>query len=125
MKRVFLALSILSALIVTTGAFAAKANTEAKKTDRATVEFKEPVKLLNVMLKGEYLFVHDEEKMAKGEDCTAVYDNRGKLVVSFHCVPVERRQANSFRIVKTRITGDLYELKEYQFAGDTEAHQVP
>ena len=102
-----------------------EANTEAKKTEQASVRFNEPVKLLNVILMGEYLFVHDEEKMAKGEDCSWVYDSKGKLVVSFHCVPVERTKASSFRIVTKRITTDRSELIEYQFAGDTEAHQVP
>ena len=125
MKRLILASSILGALIVTIGVFAAQANTETKNTHRASVQFNEPVKLLNVILVGEYLFVHDEEKMAKGEDCTWVYDSKGKLIVSFHCEPVERAKASSFRIVTRRVTTDMSELKEYQFAGETEAHQVP
>jgi len=125
MKRLILASSILGAFIVTVGVFAAQANTEAMKTQRASVRFNEPVKLLNVILMGEYLFVHDEEKMAKGEACSWVYDSKGNLVVSFHCEPVERTKASSFRIVTKRITSDRSELREYQFAGDTEAHQVP
>jgi hypothetical protein len=125
MKRLLLALSILAALAIILGVFSVRADTEPKKTESATVRFTEKVKLLNVILKGEYTFVHDDAKMALGEDCTYVYDRAGKLVVSFHCIPVERKKATSFRIVTSRVTNDLIELSEYQFAGDTEAHQVP
>ena len=124
MKRLLLTSSILAALVLTIGVFSVRAHPEGKKTT-ASVRFTEKVKLMNVILRGEYTFVHDEEKMALGEDCTYVYDRFGKLVISFHCVPVERTKATSFRIVTTRVTDDLKELKEYQFAGDTEAHQVP
>lgn len=126
MKRL-LAASILGALSITIGVFAGQANTEPKKQQRATVEFTETVKLLNVFLKGDYLVVHDEERMAQGEDCTYVYDKSGKLVVSFHCIPIERPKAESFRIVTTRanLAYGPAEIKEIQFAGSTEAHQVP
>jgi hypothetical protein len=124
MKRLLFATSILGALI-TIGVFAAQANTEAKKTERATIQFNEPVKLLNVILKGEYLFVHDEDKRAKGDDCSYVYDNAGKLVVSFHCIPAERKKVDRFQVVTRQVTNDLREIREFQFAGSTEAHQVP
>lgn len=125
MKRLLFATSILGALIISIGVFAAQANTEAKKTERATIRFNEPVKLLNVMLKGEYLFVHDEDKMAKGEDCSYVYDSTGKLVVSFHCIPAERSKVARFQVVTVAVTNDMREIREYQFADSTEAHQVP
>ena len=127
MKRLLVAASTLAVLVITIGVFTAHARTEAKKSDRATVQFTEPVKLLNVILKGQYLFVHDEEKMASGQDCTFVYDKEGKLIVSFHCIPVERTKARGFRVVSSRVgtsNGPL-EMKEYQFEGSTEAHQVP
>lgn len=127
MKRLLVAASTLAILVITIGVFTAHARTEAKKNDRATVQFTEPVKLLNVILKGQYLFVHDEEKMASGQDCTSVYDSAGKLVVSFHCIPVERPKATGFRVVSARVgtsSGPL-EMKEFQFEGSTEAHQVP
>jgi hypothetical protein len=123
MKKLLLASSILVAFAITLGVFSVQANTEQKKT--ATVRFNEKVKLVNVILQGEYTFVHDDAKMALGEDCTYVYDRAGKLVVSFHCIPVERKKATSFRIVTARVTNDLIELSEYQFADDTEAHRVP
>jgi hypothetical protein len=126
MKRLLIAASMLAALMITIGAFAAHTKAEAKKTDRATIEFTQTVKLLNVVLKGEYLIVHDEALMAKGEDCTYVYDRSGKLVVSFHCTPVERPKSDRFRAVTRRLDpSGLSEIVEIQFAGSTEAHQVP
>ena len=116
---------MLAALAVTIGVFAAQTNAEAKKNERANIEFDQTVKLGNVFLKGEYLVVHDDARMAKGEACTYLYDRKGRLVVSFHCTPVERVKAERFRVVTRRIdaTG-LSEIVEIQFAGSTEAHQV-
>jgi len=125
MKRLLIAATMLAALIVTIGAFAVNSKAEAKNNERATIEFIQPVKLLSVILKGEYLVVHDDALMAKGEDCTYVYDRSGKLVVSFHCTPVERQKSNRFRVVTRRIDpSGISEVIEIQFAGSTEAHQV-
>jgi len=126
MKRVLIAASTLAALMITIGAFAAHTKAEAKHNERATIEFTTTVKLLNVVLKGEYQIVHDEEMMAKGQDCTYVYDKSGKLIVSFHCTPVERPKAKQFRVVTRRLDpSGLNEITEIQFAGSTEAHLVP
>jgi hypothetical protein len=126
MKRVVIAASMFAALMITIGVFASHTRAEAKPNERATIEFTQTVKLLNVVLKGEYLVVHDEDKMAKGEDCTYVYDRSGKLVISFHCTPVERRKAERFRVVTRRMEpSGLNEITEIQFAGSTEAHLVP
>jgi hypothetical protein len=126
MRRFFIAASMLVALMITIGAFAAHTNAEAKKNERATIEFTQTVKLLNVFLKGEYLVVHDEAMMAKGEDCTYLYDRSGKLIVSFHCTPVERVKSERFRVVTRRLDASgLSEVVEIQFAGSTEAHLVP
>lgn len=103
------------------------------QVQKATVEFTEPVKLLGAILKGSYLFLHDEGKMSRGEPCTWVYA-RGetgkfdKLVVSFHCIPVERDlPAEQFQVLITGVNSPftMPELIEYRFAGSTEAHQVP
>ena len=128
MKRLLFTASIIAALIATIGVTASRADADASKNnERATIEFTETVKLMDVLLKGQYLIVHDEDRMAKGEDCTYVYDRAGKLVVSFHCTPVERPMAKSFRIVTTRLNFSYGppEIKEIQFAGSTEAHTVP
>jgi hypothetical protein len=118
---------IFTALIVLalgTGIGLAQKKAEAGRIEKAKVEFTQPLKLMNVILRGEYQFVHDEEKMAKGEACTYVYDSSGKLVVSFHCEPVARDKANQFKVLVTS-KGNMPEIEEYQFAGSTEAHRVP
>ena len=83
----------------------------APKTERAVMRFDRPVILMDVTLRGEYLFVHDDAAMARGESCTYVYkgttEDPNRLVVAFPSA-----------------TGD-YELREFQFKGSTEAHVVP
>jgi hypothetical protein len=127
MRRYLLAGSLLAALIITIGVLAVQAETEAGNGERATVEFTDTVKLKGVFLKGQYLIVHDDEKMAKGEDCSYFYDRSGRLVVSFHCIPVERPKTKSFRIVTVRLSGGNApaDIVAIQFPGSTEAHQVP
>jgi hypothetical protein len=88
------------------------------------------VKLLSVFLKGQYLIVHDDQRMAAGEDCTYVYSIKAgkpdKLKVSFHCLPVTREKAEKFT-VRTALQSPhmmIHEVREFQFAGGSEAHQV-
>ena len=124
MKRyIFTALIVLA---LGTGIVLAQGHkkVESGKVQKAKVEFTETIKLKDALLRGEYLFVHDDEKMAKGLDCTYVYDAAGKLVVSFHCEPVERAKADQFKAIVTN-KGNVLELEEYQFAGSTEGHRVP
>lgn len=97
----------------------------------AIVDFPEQVKLLGVFLKGQYLFVHDDARMARGEACTYVYTLKDgkpdKLVVSFHFTPVERQMASRF-VVKTILRSKMMairEVTEIQFPGSSEARIVP
>ena len=104
-------------------------STFARKWGRAylrengVAEFAAPVRLMNVVLKGEFQFVHDEEKMAAGKDCTYVYEMVAgkpvKLVLSFHCRPVPRWNVEKFTIRGWFVGTDaeLYEVQEFQFAG--------
>lgn len=100
---------------------------------KAVIEFTEPVKLLGALLKGSYLFLHDEGKMARGEACTWIYGRSetgkfDKLVASFHCVPVTREEpAKQFMVTVVGINSPFTvpELVEYRFAGSTEGHKVP
>lgn len=126
MKRLLISASMLAALGLTIAVISAHTRADVRVDERANIEFTQAVKLVNVVLKGEYFIKHDDERMAKGEDCTYVYDTKGKLIVSFHCTPIERPKAERFRVVTRRIeaTG-LSEIVEIQFAGSTEAHQVP
>ena len=92
--------------------------------------------LMKTALVGKYIFIHDEEKMAKGEPCLYIYEyseNQAgkpealpdKLVISFHCQPITRAKARQLiTTVQMRRNGD-FELSEIQFAGTTEGHRVP
>ena|ERR1043166_658745 len=128
MKSLFLLTALLFAVALSSGtAVVSKASNPARK-QKATVVFNDPVRLMGVTLKGQYLFVHDDEAMARGEACTFVYKGAAaiasKLVTSFHCTPTQRRKVDSF-IVRTELVSGANELREFQFDGDTEAHLVP
>jgi hypothetical protein len=151
MKRKVFLLSILSIMVPAAWTLASQQTTQKQHIHRpappitqqikseqleqiqtAVVEFTEPVKLLGAILKGDYMFLHDEGKMSRGEPCTWVYA-RGttrkfdKLVVSFHCIPETRDgTADQFKlIVSATPPNRLPELLEYQFAGSSVGHRVP
>jgi hypothetical protein len=65
--------------------------------------------------------------MMKGEACTWIYDASGKVVTSFHCIPVERAATSYFKVIVTpRTTAfSVPEVREIQFTGSTEGHGVP
>jgi hypothetical protein len=123
-------MSMLCAIILSSGLLIATGKAPDSKKQSATVVFNEPVKLLNVVLqKGEYLIVHDDALMARGENCTFVYSLKGngrKLVASFHCTPVPRDMVKGFIVRTVRVSPDaMEEFREFQFAGSTESHLVP
>src|ERR1041385_8387486 len=123
MKSLVLLATLLFA--VTLGSSAGMASkTEPMKKHRAVITFASPVKLQGVILKGEYLFVHDDAAMMRGEACTFVYkgnvETPGKLVVKFACVPIPRAKVGSFTI-RTNDAAGVSVLTEYQFEGDTES----
>jgi hypothetical protein len=127
MKSFFLLIALLFAVALSSSSIAVSKATASKK-QRSVVQFNEPVMLQGVTLKGQYLFVHDDAAMARGETCTFVYKGdaeiASKLVVSFHCTPVQRQKVDSF-IVRTELIAGITQLREYQFSGDSEAHMVP
>lgn len=130
MKSFLLFIAFLCAVTLSSSSAPSVANAaKAGKTDRAVMKFNQPVTLMGKTLNGEYLFVHDDEAMARGEACTFVYKGvaaiPSKLIVSFHCAPVERGKATRFT-VRTELTlPGQNEVTEFQFAGSTEAHLVP
>ena len=78
------------------------------------------------------LFVHDEERMARGEPCTTIRlfepgSGPTESLVSFHCIPTRRPVARAFTIRTRPNTADGFGcvLTEYQFAGDSDGHGVP
>ncbi|MFL6216579.1 MAG: hypothetical protein ACJ74J_22035 [Blastocatellia bacterium] len=130
MRRYGFGLLLIGALLVV-GAVSSSGVAGQAKMQKAVLQFNEPVKLLDVILKGEYIIVHDDERMARGEPCTYVYTRengqQGKLVVSFHCEPVEREAADHFTVVVGGYdpATHLPEMLEYRFAGSAEGHRVP
>lgn len=129
MKRLTSIVLALSMVALFGGAFVAKA--DAPRRDEAVVEFVGMVKLMDVLLQGSYVFVHDEFAMADGKACLYVYTEKhgraDKLVTSFHCVRTEKERAGKFTVViSNRISPyDVREIKEIQFAGRTESHKIP
>jgi hypothetical protein len=128
MKIVILSVLILCTLIFGSVTWETKAAKETRR-QTAVTSFPRAVILNGVTLKpGQYLFVHDDAAMNRGEACTYVYKGVApvpdKLVVSFHCVPVERAKATSFMLRSSETSG-VIEVLEFQFAGDTESHAVP
>ena len=130
MKSLILFIALLCAVTLSLSSIPSETKAaNAAKKERAVMTFNQPVQLMGVTLKGDYLFVHDDEAMARGEACTYVYKGAAevakKLVVAFHCTPVERAKATTF-MVRTLVTSPgSSEVREFQFKGSTEAHLVP
>jgi hypothetical protein len=131
MKCLTLTILLLGAVILSGSALVPTSVARVSHRETALVEFNDQVKLGTMLLKGRYWFVHDEDKMARGEDCTYVYSDKAgqpdKLLISFHCTPVERKKVDRFTVITSRISTNsmLADVKEIQFAGSDEGHQVP
>ena len=128
MKSVAFFVGVLCVLIIGSVSWQTRASDTARKQSAVT-NFDQAVVLHGVTLKGKYLFVHDDAAMQRGEACTYVYEGDApvpeKLVVSFHCVPIQRAKAKTFTVRSVESSPGMTELKEFQFAGDTEGHAVP
>lgn len=128
MKSFFLLVALLSTVALSSSSVAVTRAKAPAKKQKSVAQFNDPVTLQGVTLKGQYLFVHDDAAMARGEACTFVYKGdaeiASKLVVFFHCTPVQRQKVDSF-IVRTELISGVTQLREYQFSGDSEAHMVP
>jgi len=129
--KTFLALIGLLCAVVLSSNLAPSTTQAANsaKKQRAVTTFNQPVHLMGLTLKGEYLFVHDDEAMMRHEACTHIFqgnsENPDKQVISFHCIPAARGKVDSFTVRTLPVAPGEYEITEYQFAGDTEAHQIP
>src|SRR5262249_39402478 len=131
MKRIIFA--ILLAAAVTTGiAMAQNKKAAAPRNESAVVGFPQTVMVNGVFLRGRYLVIHDEARMARGENCTYIYEytdkERGRLVTSFHCTPLERERVSEFTVLLAPIgqsPAGIRKVTAIQFAGSTEAHQLP
>lgn len=137
MKRLLLMTLVLSAAAMIVGGFNSLAAAAPPGKEMAVANIPDKTKLLKATLQGKYIFVHDDSKMSsKMEPCLFVYEyaedeagnpliNPDKLVVSFHCQPVERSKVNQIVLTYGMLSADLFELREIQFPGSTEGHRVP
>jgi len=130
MKSFLLFIALLCAIALSGSPASSSANTSsAARVERAQMTFAQPVELIGYTLQGQYLFVHDDAAMARGEACTYVYkglvEKPKNLVVAFHCTPAERNKVDYFTVRTLPNTAGVIELREFQYAGSTEAHVVP
>ena len=77
MKRTILVTLVLFGIFILAGSWPSETSATTPR-ESAVVEFADLVKLGGVLLRGEYLVVHDEQRMANGEACTYIY--RGKQI---------------------------------------------
>ena len=130
MKSFLLFIAFLCAVTLSSSATPSVTNAaNAVKKERAVMKFNQPVELMGLTLKGEYLFVHDDAAMARGEACTFVYKGvaevQDKLIVSFHCTPVPRAWVANFTVRTLLTSPGQYDVTEFQFGGSAESHIVP
>lgn len=130
MKSFLLFLAVLGVFALANSSAPTVTNAaDNSKKEMAVMKFHYTVTLMDVSLKGEYLFVHDDDAMARGEACTYIYKGVSEapknLVASFHCIPAARAKAESFTVRTSMVSPGVYALTEYQFAGSTESHLVP
>jgi hypothetical protein len=132
MKRIILVTLVLFGMyMLAGGSWPSETSAATPRVESAVVEFADLVKLGGVLLRGEYLVVHDEQRMANGEACTYIYRGKQidetKLVTSFHCIHIEREKADVFKITIARLRSPngVPEVQEIQFAGSKDGHRVP
>lgn len=129
MKRNFGVALIVGALMLAVTELKINAEGGQSKIDRSVVVLNEPVRLSGILLQGRYLFLHHEGMMMRGKPCTYVYaldkEREGRLVLSFHCMPIARDKVADFKVVTRDVQGQPPVVIEVQFPGTVEGHQVP
>ena len=127
MRILLLFTALLSVVVLGNSSVSPAPNVSVK--EKAVASFDGKVTLMGIRLDGQYLFVHDDMAMLRGEACTYVYkgeeEKQENLIVSFHCIPKMRPIADRFIVRTLRIAPRKYELREFQFAGSPEGHVVP
>jgi hypothetical protein len=120
-------------LVVGLGSGALAAGDHGRAARRSAVVYlAAPTLIGSTIVQGPVLFVHDAEKMARGEPCTSVRlfePATGPIeeIAAFHCLV--RSGAVTNRVTVTThpnlIDGLGCVLTAYQFADDPEVHGVP
>jgi len=108
----------------------ASAGDRAGRRQWTVVNFANPVQVMDRVVMGPTLIVHDDTKMAQGKACTSFYrfDTRTgpqEEILSFHCRPEARAVVEATTFTYTRGELGCQKLVAYQIAGDAEAHGVP
>ena len=127
MRNLIVVAALLSLVALGSASPVVNSSFENQK-QKAVITFNQPVLLHGVKLQGEYLFVHDEEARMRGEACARIYkgtyEQASRLVVSFHCLRVERPKAAYFSVTSGPSATGMLEVREFQFKGETKAHMV-
>lgn len=92
------------------------------------VHFREPVQVGSVVLMGWYVIEHDDDRMARGEPCTYIYENdpMREPVATFHCTHLEHEAPGVATVVlRPTVNPSIKALAEFQFSGETASHGVP
>jgi hypothetical protein len=130
MKARPLALSLFIVGLMSVGTVASRSQSSTPRTS-AIVNFTDPVLVVDQLVMGPVLIVHDDDKMALGLACTTFYrfdPARGpqEELLSFHCTPVQRPATETTRLtLSERKEPGCKRLLEYQVAGESEAHAIP
>ena len=91
--------------------------------------FQRPTKVGDRILLGRYIIEHDNDRMARGEPCTHIYNASDPRlpVVAFHCTHVTRPRTDK-NVVELRSLGDpsgMRVMTAFTFSGETAGHRVP
>ena len=128
MKTLIFVSVVVCTLIFGSMSWKSTAATDVQKR-RGVTQFNDPVTVQGIVLKGQYLFVHDDAAMNRGDACTFIYQGEvevpDKLVASFHCTHVERAKVRQFTVRTLETAPGIVEVREFQFSGETAAHAVP
>jgi hypothetical protein len=92
------------------------------------VLFRDPVRVGDQVLMGWYVIEHDDDRMARGEPCTHIYeyDTFSEPVATFHCTHLERpAPATATVVLRPTINPAIKALVEFQFSGESASHGVP
>jgi hypothetical protein len=128
--RVFI-LTLLVVGAASVGTVASRGQGAAGSASWTLVNFVDPVRVLDHVVMGPVMIVHDDQKMEQGEACTTFYrfdPARGprEELLSFHCTPVQRRVATTTHLtVSEQDENGCKRLLAYQIAGESEAHAIP
>jgi hypothetical protein len=121
--RIFAGALFVAGLVVAT-------TSAAPSVKWAAVNLKDTTSIAGAFVSGPVVFVHDDDRMARGEPCTSVHrfepgKGPGEGIVAFHCKPRWTKAPARFTAATASRPDGPPVLTEYQFAGDEEAHIVP